>query len=221
MRWGTIGAIAALLLILAAAILMMIGIVTAADHVIERSVIKGVGYRSHELFGQTASGYSGQKINERIEGSGSFYDKTEFELDVPGNRINYTQDAEFEYFPTSYQTGTYDRKWTDKLSVANYDAGAVAFEDYTNAEHIQKSTEVRTSGNGTQNALEMHINSNVIGVAHIGWVSKDMKSGSKGRPVEIGRSTEDLTGTFSIDKYIELLQNSTDYETQVDWIPCQ
>lgn len=191
----------------------------AADHVIERSVIKGVGYRSHELFSQTAIG-GGQSIAESISGSGSFYDKTDFEMDAVTNRINYSQDAEFEYFPTSYQTGTYDQKWTDKLAVINRDAGASITEAYTNAEHIQKSTEVMTSGNGTNNALEMHINSNVIGVAHIGWVSKDTKQDGKGKFVQIGKSTEDLTGTFSIEKYIELLQNSTNYEAQVDMLPC-
>ncbi len=191
----------------------------AADHVIERSVIKGVGYRSHEMFGQTAVG-GGQRIVESISGSGSFYDKTELDLDVRANRINFTQDAEFEYFPVSYQTGTYDRKWTDKLSVINYDAGASVTEAYTNAEHIQKSTEVRTGGNATSNGIVMHINSNVIGVAHIGWVSKDPKQDGKGRHVEIGRSSEDLTGTFSIEKYIEILQNSTDYGAQVDFLPC-
>lgn len=191
----------------------------AADHVIDRTVIKGVGYRSHELFGQTAVD-GGQGIAERISGSGSFYDKTDFEMDAVANTINYSQDAEFEYFPTSYQTGTFDQKWTDKLSVINYDAGAAVNEDYTNAEHIQKSTDVRTSGNITNNALEMHINSNVIGVAHIGWVSRDTKQDAKGKFVEIGRSSEELTGTFSIEKYIELLQNSTNYAAEVDLLPC-
>ncbi len=191
----------------------------AADHVIDRTVIKGVGYLSHELFGQTAIG-GGQSIAERISGSGSFYDKTDFEMDAVANTINYSQDAEFEYFPTSYQTGTYDQKWTDKLTVINRDAGAAVTEDYTNAEHIEKSTDVMTSGNVTNNALEMRINSNVIGVAHIGGVSKDTKQSEKGRYVEIGKSSEDLTGTFSVEKYIELLQNSTDSEAQVDMLPC-
>ncbi|MFB3764657.1 MAG: hypothetical protein ACE14P_05350 [Methanotrichaceae archaeon] len=199
--------------------------ILAADHVIERSVIKGIGYRNHELFGQTAIG-GGQSIAERISGSGSFYDKTYFEMDAVANTINYSQDAEFEYFPTSYQTGTFDQKWTDRLTVVNRDAGAAVTEDYTNAEHIQKSTEVRTFGNATSsgiygnNGIEMHINSNVIGVAHIGWVSKDTKQDEKGKYLEIGRSSDDLTGTFSIEKYIELLQNSTNYESQVDMLPC-
>ncbi len=212
MRWGALVA-----LFLAAA---MLESAVAADYVFERSVIKGVGYRSHELYGQTASGPSGQKLTESISGSGSFYDSTEFEMDRWQNSINYTQEAEFEYFPVSYQTGTYDQKWKDVLCVRNYDAGAVVTEAYSNAEHLQKSTEVRTIGNSTRNALEVQISSQVIGVAHIGWVSKDTNPNSKGRYVEIGRGVEDLTGTFSIDKYIELLQNSTDYEQRTDWIPC-
>jgi hypothetical protein len=212
LRWAAIAA-----LFLAAA---LIDSVLAADYVFERSVIKGVGYRSHELYGQTASGYSGQKLTERISGSGSFYDSTEFELDVRGNSINFTQDAEFEYFPVSYQTGTYDRKWTDVLCVRNYDAGAVVTEAYSQAEHLQKSTEVRTVGNATKNALEIQISSQVIGVAHIGWVSKETRPNGKGRYLEIGRGVEDLTGTFNIDKYIQLLQNSTDSEQMTDWIPC-
>ena len=212
MRWEAFAA-----LFLTAALLES---AMAADYVFERSVIKGVGYRSHELYGQTASGYSGQKLTERISGSGSFYDSTEFELDVRGNSINFTQDAEFEYFPVSYQTGTYDQKWKDVLCVRNYDAGAVVTEAYSQAEHLQKSTEVRTVGNGTKNALEIQISSQVIGVAHIGWVSKETEPNGKGRYVEIGRGVEDLTGTFNIDKYIMLLQNSTDYEQRTDWIPC-
>jgi hypothetical protein len=212
LRWEAFAA-----LFLAAALLES---AVAADYVFERSVIKGVGYRSHELYGQTASGYAGQKLTERISGSGSFYDSTEFELDVRGNSINFTQDAEFEYFPVSYQTGTYDQKWKDVLCVRNYDAGAVVTEAYSQAEHLQKSTEIRTVGNATRNALEVQISSQVIGVAHIGWVSKETKPNGKGRYLEIGRGVEDLTGTFNIDKYIMLLQNSTDSEQRTDWIPC-
>ena len=102
-------------------------------------------------------------------GSGSFDDRTVFELDVIGNSINYSQDANFEYFPTSYQTGTYDQKWIDKLCVQNYDAGAVFSEVYSQAERLQKSTEVKTMGNTTWNGLEAHLSTNVVGVVHIGW----------------------------------------------------
>ena len=29
--------------------------------------------------------------------------------------INFTKEAKFEYMPVSYQTGTYDQKWVEKL----------------------------------------------------------------------------------------------------------
>jgi len=200
--------------------LLLLESTLAANHVFERSVIKGVGYRSHEMTGQTAQGDAGQKITERISGSGSFYDKTEFELDVANNSISYNQYAVFDYYPTSYQTGTYDQKWTDKLCVINYDAGAVATEMYTHAEHLEKQTEVYTVGNSTLAALNMQISANVIGVAHIGWVSRDTQADSKGRHAELGRSTEDLVGVFSIEKYIQLQKNSTNSTSMADWMPC-
>ncbi len=113
---------------------------TAGAYIYERSKIEGVGYRSHELAGQTATGDSGQKVTRTVSGSGSFRERTEFELNACKGTINYTQEVEFEYFPISYQTGTYDQKWQDRLCVANYDAGAVVTEQYVQAEHLQKNT---------------------------------------------------------------------------------
>ena len=63
--------------------------------------------------------------------------------------INFTKEAEFEYMPVSYQTGTYDQKWVEKLCVQNYRIGAVLTEMYTHAEHLQKTTEVKTRGYGS------------------------------------------------------------------------
>jgi hypothetical protein len=165
--------------------------------------------------------------------------------------INFTKEAEFEYMPVSYQTGTYDQKWVEKLCVQNYKIGAVLTEMYTHAEHLQKTTEVKTRGYGmvTNNAvvaledrnlqlgylenangcpacctgvLEANLNSNVIGVAHIGWLSRDPQADYqlKGRHAEYGRSVEDLTGVFSIEKFIQLWGNSTCGAISVDWLPC-
>ena len=166
----------------------------------------------------------------------------------PMDYINFTKEAEFEYMPVSYQTGTYDQKWVEKLCVQNYRIGAVLTEMYTHAEHLQKTTEVKTRGYGnihkeigslTQEiltqigldgscpacctgVLEANLNSNVIGVAHIGWISRDpMADGQlKGRHAEYGRSVEDLTGVFSIEKFIQLWGNSTCGAISVDWLPC-
>ena len=59
--------------------------------------------------------------------------------------------------PVSYQTGTYDQKWVEKLCVQNYRIGAVLTEMYTHAEHLQKTTEVKTRGYGIMDhrTLEM------------------------------------------------------------------
>jgi len=170
----------------------------------------------------------------------------------PMDYINFTKEAEFEYMPVSYQTGTYDQKWVDKLCVQNYRIGAVLTEMYTHAEHLQKTTEVKTrnykneeeyfsfeaksdDGKTTHylsdqyppspccpGVLEANLNSNVIGVAHIGWISRDPDADNqiKGRHAEYGRSVEDLTGVFSIEKFIQLWGNSTCGAISVDWLPC-
>jgi hypothetical protein len=168
----------------------------------------------------------------------------------PMDYINYTKQAEFEYMPVSYQTGAYDQKWTDKLCVQNYKIGAVMTEMYNHAEHLQKTTEVRTRNYDDENmwfsisvgeneteryfkvqyppipcctgVLEANLNSNVIGVAHVGWISRDPSADPqlKGRHAEYGRSVEDLTGVFSIEKFIQLWGNSTCGAISVDWLPC-
>ncbi len=159
----------------------------------------------------------------------------------PMDYINFTKEAEFEYMPVSYQTGTYDQKWIEKLCVQNYRIGAVLTEMYTHAEHLQKTTEVKTRGYGSiqsgidrrngwdgscpaccTGVLEANLNSNVIGVAHIGWISRDPNADNqlKGRHAEYGRSVEDLTGVFSIEKFIQLWGNSTCGAISVDWLPC-
>ena len=157
----------------------------------------------------------------------------------PMDYINFTKEAEFEYMPVSYQTGTYDQKWVEKLCVQNYRIGAVLTEMYTHAEHLEKTTEVRTRGYGyyapelgktgdavptncCTGVLEANLNSNVIGVAHIGWISRDPLADAqlKGRHAEYGRSVEDLTGVFSIEKFIQLWGNSTCGAISVDWLPC-
>jgi opacity protein-like surface antigen len=159
----------------------------------------------------------------------------------PMDYINFTKEAEFEYMPVSYQTGTYDQKWIEKLCVQNYRIGAVLTEMYTHAEHLQKTTEVKTRGYGSitigrigdngwdgscpaccTGVLEANLNSNVIGVAHIGWISRDPLADDqlKGRHAEYGRSVEDLTGVFSIEKFIQLWGNSTCGAISVDWLPC-
>jgi len=241
----------AVLVIIAMAVVGMAG---AANYMYEKASVKGVGYKNVEMIISTQTGFNGQKLVEKESGSGNVItERTELEAErqlngdgtvigngicvfptgqlCPMDYINFTKEAEFEYMPVSYQTGTYDQKWVEKLCVQNYRIGAVLTEMYTHAEHLQKTTEVKTRGYSTLNngcpacctgVLEANLNSNVIGVAHIGWISRDPTADNnlKGRHAEYGRSVEDLTGVFSIEKFIQLWGNSTCGAISVDWLPC-
>ena len=234
----------AVLIIVAMAVVGMAG---AANYMYEKASVKGVGYKNVEMIISTQSGFNGQKLVEKESGSGNvILERTELEaerqLTAEGlqfpcmypntcamDYINFTKEAEFEYMPVSYQTGTYDQKWVEKLCVQNYRIGAVLTEMYTHAEHLQKTTEVKTRGyqnicvdNCCTGVLEANLNSNVIGVAHIGWLSRDPAADNqlKGRHAEYGRSVEDLTGVFAIQKFIQLWGNSTCGAISVDWLPC-
>jgi hypothetical protein len=248
----------------------LVGMASAANYMYEKASVKGVGYKNVEMIISTQTGFVGQKLVEKESGSGNVItERTELEAERQLNRnytniadkkgdfrsickwptgvtcpmdyINFTKEAEFEYMPVSYQTGTYDQKWVEKLCVQNYRIGAVLTEMYTHAEHLQKTTEVKTRGYGIDSdirprerneaegcpacctgVLEANLNSNVIGVAHIGWISRDPLADSqlKGRHAEYGRSVEDLTGVFSIEKFIQLWGNSTCGAISVDWLPC-
>ena len=229
-----------------------VGMAGAANYMYEKASVKGVGYKNVEMIISTQSGFHGQKLVEKESGSGNvILERTELEaerqltaegLQMPCiypntcamDYINFTKEAEFEYMPVSYQTGTYDQKWVEKLCVQNYRIGAVLTEMYTHAEHLQKTTEVKTrgyqnvcseptnNGNCCTGVLEANLNSNVIGVAHIGWISRDPEPSRllKGRHAEYGRSVEDLTGVFAIQKFIQLWGNSTCGAISVDWLPC-
>lgn len=225
---------------------LVIGMAGAANYMYEKSSIKGVGMLEQVKVVSTQPGFAGQKLVERVAGSGQVVVleaelEAERQMDSSGNAfnctfpnncamdyINYTKEAEFEYMPVSYQTGSYDAKWVDKLCVQNYRIGGVLTEMYAHSEHLVRSTEVKTRGYGNcavnccTGVLEANVNSNVIGVAHIGWMSRDPVGSDalKGRHAEYGRSVDDMTGVFSINKFIQLWGNSSCSSISVDWLPC-
>ena len=131
----------------------------------------------------------------------------------------------------------------DILTVTNYDTGASLTESYSDIEHLERNTQVNTGAYGTQSfasdangtdagsrnfgpadspagGLEASINSNVIGKAYIAWQSIDPSVSSTGRHQLLGRSVEELTGVFSIEKFIQLWSGSRPGEISVDWLPC-
>ena len=228
------------------AMFLVIGMAGAANYMYEKSSIKGVGMLEQVKVVSTQPGFAGQKLVERVAGSGQVVVleaelEAERQMDSSGNAfnctfpnncamdyINYTKEAEFEYMPVSYQTGSYDAKWVDKLCVQNYRIGGVLTEMYAHSEHLVRSTEVKTRGYGDcavnccTGVLEANVNSNVIGVAHVGWMSRDPVGSDalKGRHAEYGRSVDDMTGVFSINKFIQLWGNSSCSSISVDWLPC-
>ncbi|MFA5580227.1 MAG: hypothetical protein WDA01_12165, partial [Methanothrix sp.] len=93
----------------------------AANYMYEKANIKGVGYKNVETIIQTQTGLAGNKLVEKESGSGNVItERTEIEAervdvalegDCCIDYINFSKEAEFEYMPVSYQTGTYDQKW--------------------------------------------------------------------------------------------------------------
>lgn len=132
--------------------------------------------------------------------------------------------------PASYYQAMNNMNTENTLCVKNYDAGASVTESYTDFEHLDKETEVtsrslNTSDNENDNSagnatLEVHINANVVGKAHVAWQSRDILPDRVGRHAVYSLAGEDLTGVFSIEKFIQLWSNSTIGSVGPNWLPC-
>ncbi len=137
--------------------------------------------------------------------------------------LSWTASAEM---PLGFYMALNNADQKEVLCVKNYETGATLTEAYTDFEQLERNTEVRTRSTGSDAAaggggfLEASINSNVVGKAHIAWQSVDPSPDSRGRHPIIGRSIEDLTGVFSIEKFIQLWADSQPGEISVDWLPC-
>jgi len=132
--------------------------------------------------------------------------------------------------PSSFYQAMSSMQNEDTLCVKNYDAGASVIESYKNFEHLQKDTQVvsrsynasnnendRTRGNAS---LDVHIDSSVIGEAHIAWQSRELKPDLLGRHATYSRTIDDMTGVFNLEKFIQLWSNSTLGTTRSEWLPC-
>ena len=107
------------------------------------------------------------------------------------------------------------------LCVKNYYAGASITESYTNFESLDKDT-VIVSGSSENNSsafLQAHINSVFIGNAQIVWQSVNPIPEATGRHMVLSSNEENLTGAFSIEKFIQLISNGTEEGNQ-EWLPC-
>ena len=132
--------------------------------------------------------------------------------------------------PDSFYKAMSNMRAENTICVKNYDAGASFTESYRDFEHLERETEIEsrsynTSGNESDltsgNAsLEVRVRSNVQGKAHIAWQSRDILPDRMGRHATYSRASEDLTGVFNIEKFIQLWSNSTLGAVSTDWLPC-
>ena len=126
--------------------------------------------------------------------------------------------------PSSYYEAMEKMKNEDTLCVQNYNAGASLAEAYTDFEYLNKNTEVvsKSSENLTGSAvLAARINSEVIGNAQLVWQSLIPNADLTGRHAVLSRNEENLTGVFSIEKFIQLSSNNTLGVSGLEWLPCR
>jgi hypothetical protein len=57
-----------------------------------------------------------------------------------------------------------------------------------------------------------------MGKAHIAWQSRDILPDQMGRHATYSRASEDLTGAFNIEKFLQLRSNSTLGSMSTDWL---
>ncbi len=132
--------------------------------------------------------------------------------------------------PASFYQAMGNIGTVDSICVKNYDAGASVTESYRDFEHLEKETEVVSRSYNTSHnekdytrgnaSLEVSLNSNVIGKAHIAWQSKDMMPYFMGRHHTYSLATDDMIGVFKIEKFLQLWSNSTLGSVNLDWLPC-
>ncbi|HOU69821.1 MAG: hypothetical protein KBA97_06185 [Methanothrix sp.] len=132
--------------------------------------------------------------------------------------------------PDSFYKAMSNMRTENTICVKNYDAGASFTESYRDFEHLERETEIESRSYNTSSnqsdltpgnaSLEVRMRSNVQGKAHIAWQSRDILPDRMGRHATYSRASEDLTGVFNIEKFIQLWSNSTLGAMSTDWLPC-
>jgi hypothetical protein len=124
--------------------------------------------------------------------------------------------------PASFYEAMGTMKNENVLCVKNYNAGASITESYTDFESLDKDTVIvsRSGENNSSNALlQASINSLVVGKAQLDWQSVNPYPDIKGRHTVFSRNTENLTGAFSIERFIQLASNIS-LGGGLEWLPC-
>lgn len=133
--------------------------------------------------------------------------------------------------PASFYQAMTNMETSNYLCIKNYDAGASVTESYSDFDHLEKETEIKSQSfhpysnskadNSRGNAtLDASISSSVTGKAHIAWQSKDPAAGIYGRHAIYGLMQEDLIGVFSMERLIHLSGNYSFGHPGINWLPC-
>jgi hypothetical protein len=131
--------------------------------------------------------------------------------------------------PPSFFAAFGGLKNENSLCVKNYQAGATITEAYSNFQYLDKDTRVfsRTpkldehgcEENGSA-LVEASFSTDIVGIAHLDWMSADPAATVMRRHPVYGLSREELIGVFNIEKFILLASNSTLRENATEWLPC-
>jgi len=209
------------------AMVVVIGMASAADYIYMKIDAKGVGYKNMEVRANTNpydKNYGGSIVLSELETGTGLVAKERYEIEVyansngtvhkgcPNETIREKKEVDFEYMPVVYQNESYDFKWTEKKCVKNYHIGSVVDAFFTKAEKLQKSEEAKA--NKTFNT--MTVTASVAGKAHIGVKSVDPSD----KKSVVFEGSESWVGVFDIDSYIETKMNCKSGQEQVDWLGC-
>ena len=209
------------------AMVVAIGMASAADYIYMKIDAKGVGYKNMEVRAQTSNKtYEGIALSELETGTG-LVAKERYEITVStqddakngnapckeyNNYIDEKKEVDFEYMPIVYQNESYDFKWTEKKCVKNYIIGSVVDAFFTKAEKLQKTEEAKA--NETFNT--MSVVASVAGKAHVGVKSVDPDD----KKTTYFEGHQEWVGVFDIDSYIETRDNCSVGAEVTDWLGC-
>ncbi len=121
----------------------------------------------------------------------------------------------------------YDQKWNSQVCVKSYSEGALLINDYSSAEYLSEFTSIGANSksggcslNGTA-GIKAELLANVSGKLHSVSESVDAAADNKGRHTVLSRNVQDVSGIFTVDRFIQLWSNSTAGSVSLDWMPCE
>lgn len=117
-------------------------------------------------------------------------------------------------------------KWDSQIFVKSYSEGALLINDYSSADRLMENTSIEASSNGSgcsscgPAGIRAVLSANVSGNLHSVSESAESAADNKSRHAILSRNVQDAAGIFTVDRFIQLLSNSTAGSASIDWLPC-